>query len=144
MTPEMQDPWERRRREEKERWAKLIAYVLTRRYAEEKARIEREYPMLPLDVLDRLLRERKPGTKPDLLRAVDARDPLAEYRGGFRKVRRQAQRGGLRRYSAGDVPAGGRAKAGTFTALTGIGTDIAAGERKLLVSTRRKRKCSSS
>ena len=59
MTPEMENPWEKKRREEKERWAKFIAYVLTRRYAEEKERIEREYPVLPLDVLDRLLRERE-------------------------------------------------------------------------------------
>lgn len=58
-----EDPWEKRRREERERWTKMIAYVLTQRYAEEKARIEREYPILPLDVLDRLLREREINAK---------------------------------------------------------------------------------
>lgn len=63
MTPEMQEPWEKKRREEKEHWAKVIAYVLMQHYASEKARIEREYPVLPLDVLDRLLRERELSAK---------------------------------------------------------------------------------
>ncbi len=65
MAPELrqENPWERKHREEKERWAKFIAYVLMQRYAEEKARIEREYPVLPLDVLDRFLREQEISAK---------------------------------------------------------------------------------
>ena len=55
--------WERKKRREKERWAKVILYYLWQKYAEEKVKVEEQYSANIRVLLGRDLRERKLSAK---------------------------------------------------------------------------------
>lgn len=55
--------WERKKRREKERWAKVILYYLWQKYAEEKVKVEEQYSANIRALLGRDLQERKLSAK---------------------------------------------------------------------------------